>query len=451
MFRDRRFAKSVLALIAVGAVALVVSGCAFIKPGSLAVSQPAGIGSVRVHFNLCTVSGAEICGPNGETETLQYLAGIAVPPGSVAPATFTAVPVKGGVPIVFTRNDAVASELAASSVLLQKLLGEAKTPEEVEEAEKFKQLIGGLWPPSGLQGVGYLSAPVQGAKGEIAEWSLDADFGLPVAADGSPFAGPFATAIASGAREISPEQPATRPVRCVRFESGLESQKGESLCSGSVQQAQLGTADLRIAAPSKSAQAFVGGSAQLAFPLKFAATATAVPTFALSATTTAKGGKVKLGSKSFTPGALNPSTHRAPTGTGKVTVSVPRGIKPGTYQVTLNAKTPQGGSATQVAKLKVTKPKLKLAAVRLDTAKGIATLKVKVPGGGRLTIAGKGVATVKKKAKKAKTLKVTIASTGSASALLANAGSVRVRVKATFKPTSGISVSKTKSIVLQLR
>ncbi len=58
---------------------------------------------------------------------------------------------------------------------------------------------------------------------------------------------------------------------------------------------------------------------------------------------------------------------------------------------------------------------------------------------------------MKKKAKKAKTLKVKIASAGSASALLDRAGSVRVKVKATFKPTSGISVSKTKSIVLKLR
>jgi hypothetical protein len=442
MFREHRFAKSVLALTAAGAVALVISGCAFIKPGSLTVSQPEGIGSVRVHFVLCTV-GSEICGPNsGETETFQYLMGIAVPSGSAPPATLTAVPVKGGAPIVFTRNDEVATEMAAASAALQKFLSGPKTPKEAEEIAQLKQLFGDLWPPSGLQGVGYLSAPVEEVKGANAEWSLDADFGLPTAADGAPFSGPFGTAIAQGFRVVSGSQPATRPVRCIRVEAGAESNESEAFCGGSVQQAQLGSADLRIAAPAKPAQAFVGGSAELAFPLKFASTAATVPTFALSATTTAKGGKAKLASAKFTPGALNPSTHLAPTGTGKVKVSVPRGIKPGKYDVTLSAKAPQGGIATKVVKLKVTKPKLKFGAVRLNAANGTATLRVKVPGAGRLTITGKGIATVQKKAKKAKTLTVTIRPTGSAA---------RVKVKATFKPTSGISVSKTKSIVLALR
>lgn len=442
MFRDRRFAKSILALIAAGAIALAVSGCGFIKPGSLAVSQPGGTGPVRVHFVICTVGGAELCGPNGEDGTLQYLAGIAVPPGSTPPATFTAVPIGGGIPIVFTRNEEVAPELAASSAAQQKLLSEAKTPKEAEEAEDFKQLFGGLWPPTGLQGVGYLSAPVQEVKGLSVEWSVDADFGLPVAADGSPFAGPFATGIALGIREVSAAEPATRPVRCLKIAPGLEPLDSEAFCGGSVQQGQLGTADLRIAGPAKQAQAFVGGSAELAFPLKFASTATTVPTFALSATTTAKGGKAKLASKVFTPGAVK---------TGKVTVSVPRGIKPGTYEVTLTATALQGGTATKVAKLKVTKPKLKLSGVRPDAADGTANLRVKLPSGGRLTISGNGVARVVKKVKKAKTVTVTIASTGGASALLGKAGSVRVRAKATFKPTSGISVSKTKSIVLELR
>lgn len=451
MFRDRRTVKSVVALTAAAVFALALSGCAFVKTGSLTASQPSGIGSVRVHFVICTIGGTELCGPNSsETETFQYVVGIAVPPGSAPPATFTAVPINGGAPIVFTRNEEVVPEMTASSAAQQKLLGEVKTPKEAEEAEDVKQLLGGLWPPSGLQGVGYLSAPVVEAKGSSAEWSIDADFGLPVAADGSPFPGPFATGIAVGLREVSPGQPATRPVRCIKLGVG-EPLDGEAFCSGSVLQGPFGSSDLRIAAPAKPGQAFVGGSAEIAFPLKFAGTAATVPSFTLSATTTAKGGKAKPASKSFTPGALNPSTHLAPTGTSKVTVSVPRGIKPGAYQVTLTATTPQGGATTQVAKLKVTKPKLKFGRVQLDAAKGTATLRVKVPGGGRLTISGKGVAGVKKKVKKAKMVTVTIAPAGNASALLGKAGSVRVRPKVTFKPTSGITVSKTKPIVLELR
>lgn len=374
-----------------------------------------------------------------------------MPPGSVPPATFTAVPIKGGAPIVFMRNDEVGSGMAASSAAEQNFLAGVKTPEEAEEAAKVKELLGGLWPPTGLQGVGYLSAPVQEVKGQALEWSVDADFGLPTASGDAPFAGPFGTGVALGIRVVSGSQSASRPVHCIRLEAEGKSNESEAFCGGSVQQAQPGTADLRIAAPKKPAQAFVGGSAELAFPLKFAATATSVPTFALSATTTAKGGKVKLGSKKFTPGAINPSSHQAPTGTGKVTVSVPRRIKPGTYEVTLTAKAPQGGTATKVAKLKVTKPKIKFGAVRLDAANGTTTLRVKVPGAGKLKIAGKGVVTVKKSVKKAKTLTVRIASSGDVSALLGRAGSVRVRVKATFRPTSGISVSKAKSIVLELR
>jgi hypothetical protein len=117
--------------------------------------------------------------------------------------------------------------------------------------------------------------------------------------------------------------------------------------------------------------------------------------------------------------------------------------------VTLTAATPQGGTAVGVGKLKVTKPTLKFNGVKLDTGKGTATLKVKVPSGGSLTVTGKGIAKVKKKAKKAMTLKVKITPTGSTSGELEKAGSLKVKVKAKFKPTSGISVSKTKSVVLK--
>jgi hypothetical protein len=43
-----------------------------------------------------------------------------------------------------------------------------------------------------------------------------------------------------------------------------------------------------------------------------------------------------------------------------------------------------------------------------------------------------------------------ITPTGSAAAKLRSSGRVKLKAKATFKPTSGISVSKTKSIVLKL-
>jgi hypothetical protein len=449
MKRHRRIAQTAIALIAAAAIALLVTGCAFYKQGSLGLSQPEGIGAVRVHFALCQPGeNLQGCGKNTETETIQYLVGIAVPPGSTPPQTFTAAPTHGGAAIVFTRNEEVAPEITASSAAMQKLISEA-SPKEKEEAEKLKPLIGGAWPPNGLQGIGYLSAPVAEVKNESPEWTVDADFGLPAVQDGQPFTGPFAAGIAMGIRLIEGGQPANRAVHCVRVAAGVEAQKGEAFCSGSIAEAQLGTADLGIV-PAKPAQAFVGGSAQLAFPLKYAGSGGSVPGFALSATSTAKGAKAKLSPSSFTPGAPNSSTHLSPTGTGKVSVSVPRSLKPGTYQVTLTAKVAQGGSASQVATFKVVKAKIKFGGVRVDSAKGLATLPVKVPGAGKLTIAGKGIATTTRKSKKAKTLKMTITPTGSAAAKLRSAGSVRLKAKATFKPTSGISVSKTKSIVLKL-
>ena len=117
-----------------------------------------------------------------------------------------------------------------------------------------------------------------------------------------------------------------------------------------------------------------------------------MPSFALSATSTAKGAKTKLSPSSFTPGTPDSSTHLSPTGTGKVTVSVPRSLKPGTYKVTLTARAAQGGSASEVATFKVVKAKIKFGHVRIDAAKGHATLPVKVPGAGKLTITGKGIA-----------------------------------------------------------
>ncbi len=215
-----------------------------------------------------------------------------------------------------------------------------------------------------------------------------------------------------------------------------------------LQEAQIGTADLKIAGPSKPSQTFVGGSGQVAFSLKYAGHASAVPTFALSATTTAKGGKAKTASASFTPAG----PRRGSPDAGKVTVSVPRRSKPGTYQVTLTAQTPQGGVATGVGKLKVTKPKLKFGGVKLNTGKGTATLKVKVPSGGQADDLRQGRQEGQEEGEEGEDAEgQDRAPAATRAPSSAASGSVKVKVKATFKPSSGISVSKTKSIVLKLR
>jgi len=431
MQKKRRFAKPALLLVALAALAAVISGCAFPKPGSLSVSQPGGIGTVRVHFLICDEPAdlekeADKCVPNEDGGQLQYLLGIAVPPGSAAPEQVTAAPLNGGAPIVFHRNAEVAAQIG-------KLGGVEELP---------------AWPPAGTEGVGYLSDPYTAVVGPALEWSVDADFGQPVPADGGAFSGPFRAVLAWGVRGVAPAVPANRPVECISPEV-KEPSESSAFCFPTGLEAQVGTSDLRIAAP-KTTSVFVGGKAQLKYGLAFATTSAPTPSFAMKATSTLKGAKASLVNGTFVPGSLDPTTHRAPAANSTATVSVPAKAKPGTYDVTLTATAPQGGTVTATAKLKVTKPKLKLGAAKLNPAAGTATLKVKVPGAGTLKVAGKGVFKVKKSAKKAKSLTVTIKASGAAKAALLGTGSAKVKPKLTFKPKSGSSVSKTKPITLKL-
>ena len=67
--------------------------------------------------------------------------------------------------------------------------------------------------------------------------------------------------------------------------------------------------------------------------------------------------------------------------------------------MTLTATTPQGGVATGVAELKVTKPKLKFGAVKLEPRATAPRPEGHGPRRRELTIAGKGVTPVKEKAR----------------------------------------------------
>ncbi len=442
MSRLRRLAKPLIALAAIVAAALVLSACAYFKSGSLIVTQPGGIGAAHVHFALCSgpdVEGAG-CQPASSTEDLQYLLGVAVPPGSAVPQTVTAVPVAGGSPIVFTRNDEVAPQITASSGAIEKLAKEEGAPAEYPGTQ--------AWPPAGLEGIGYLSNPQHENENELNEWNVDFDVTLPTPGEGAPYPGPFATALAYGARQVNPEYPASRPVRCAVIEKETMPDPSQAICPGVGLKGQFGTSDLKIAAPAK-ASAFVGGTAKIKFPLEFASSASPYPGFGLSASSTLSKAALKLSSKVYTPGAPDPSTHLAPPASRTVTVTVPKKAKPGTYQVTLSATAGPGGTTSQVAKLKVTKPKLKLGGVKLNKANGTATLSVKVPGAGTLTVTGKGLVKAKKKAKKAKNLKITVKAKGKTKTQLEASGKAKVKAKISFKPTSGITVKKTKSLTLK--
>jgi hypothetical protein len=427
----RRRSKFLVLMVAVLGLALALSACAFFKAKSLSVSQPGGIGSARVHFVLCTEPGGEgeaACNESKTEGELQYLLGIAVPPGSSAPSTITAAPSGGGAPIVFTRNDQVAAEIAAGTAALA-----ASEPGELKP-----------WPPPGLEGVGYISAVVVESKGPTIEWTVDADFGLPSAADGSPFVGPFKTSPALGLRTVGPEAPADRPPNCASSE---DVEPDEAICVPSGEEAETGTSDLKIAAPP-TAGVFVGGKASLSYSFNFGSTATSLPTFNVTASSTLPGAGVALSAPSFTPAVPDATTHRS-AGSDTVTVTVPKTAAPGVYDVMITAATPQGGTATQVAKLEVIKPKLKVGKAKLNKANGTAKLSVGVPGAGTLTASGKGIVKAKRTAKGPKTLKVTIKAKGKAKKKLASIGKAKVKVKLVFKPENGAPVTKTKSITLK--
>lgn len=427
----RRLSKPLLVLVAVAGLAIALSACAFFKAGSLSVSQPGGIGAARVHFVLCTEPLGEPCHASETEGEIQYLLGIAVTPGSSPPSTITASPNGGGPPIVFTRNEQVAPQIAAGVGALH-----ASNPAEVKQS----------WPPSGLEGIGYLSGVVTETKGPTLEWTVDAEFGLPVAADGSAFSGPFKASPALGFRIVAPEASASRPPKCLTSEAP---EVTDALCLPSEEEAEVGTSDLRLAAPP-TASVFVGGKATLPFGLNFGSTAPSLPSFTLGASSNLPGAAVALSSSTFTPPAVDPGTRRS-SGTDTATMTVPGTAKPGTYEVTLTAKTAQGASVSQVARIDVTKPKLKVGKVKLNKANGTAKLPVTVPGAGTLTATGKGLVKAQGKSKGRKTLKLTIKGKGKTKRLLNEKGKAKVKVKITFKPTNGAAVSLSKKITLKMK
>jgi hypothetical protein len=88
--------------------------------------------------------------------------------------------------------------------------------------------------------------------------------------------------------------------------------------------------------------------------------------------------------------------------------------------------------------------------LRAHRARGTATLTVRVPGAGRLVLAGKGLKHVTRSPAAAGDVKLPIAATGAARKRLERRGSARVRAKVTFQPTGGTARSRTRRIALRL-
>jgi hypothetical protein len=419
----RRLPRLLILAAAFVALAVTISACAAYKPGSFQVSQPAGIGDVRFHLELCSedeeLSSEEACNPGDRTGQAQLMLAFAVPKGSTVPATVTAAPGPGATPIVYSRNQEVAGRVA-----------------ELERAEGEP-----AWPPPGSEIVGYLSGVVEEKEGEELEWTIDANVGLPAAADGGSFGGPIGAALATGWRAVEAGLPADRPINCFEGEPPFLT----GFC-GIDEELQAGVSDLRIIAAPTTAN--VGASASIPFSLDFASSASALPSFALSATTTLPGATVALPENTFAPPAASPGS-RVPLTPRAVNVTVPAKAQPGTYDVTITAATATGGSVSQVAKLTVSKLKIGFGKLKLNKRKGTATLQVKVPAAGTLTVSGKKIVKVKRSPKVAKTVKVKIRAKGKAKTALSKTGKAKVKAKVSFKPQSGSAVVRTKSITLK--
>ncbi len=417
------------ALLGTGVLAAaLLGGCVWIKPGSVSLSQPGGIGAVLLHFSLCSAGPEEQgeaivagCMPHAETSQGQVFLGLVVPSGAQLPNTLTATPGAGGTPISFARNAEVAQALATNPNLAASGLS---------------------LPPAGFEIAGYLSGIVSDQEGQSPEWTVDAELGPPAPADGGSYGGPFKLTVLPGWRLVNAEYPASRPLACqeLPFED-------ETWCSIPEPdgETETGTSDLKISPPALL-RAAPGTEAKPHFSLDFASSLLAPPRFALAASSNLGGAGLKLVQRNFSRPPVNTPDHRSTPATRTVKVKVPPTARPGTYEVTLSASTAAGGSTAATAQLTVTRPlrpRLKAPrriAARVAWRKGVPLrLTMPVAGshlalflfgkkpGGRVTLVAKKLL----KAKKAGPLKLRLKLHRRAALALRGAGA-KLTLKATI-------------------
>jgi len=429
----RRTRLSIL-LVACAAAALLLSGCVWLKEGSLALTQPGGIGTVQLRFALCTtvVAGTpekvEIsCGSEAKATEGQFFVGLVVPTGTQAPETLAVTPGPGAGPLTLTRSTAVAQTLSSNPALAE---------------------AGAAAPPPGSEILGYASSVIAEPAGQTLEWTVSASLGLPPVADGGSYGGPMRVAVLPASREVTPERPASRPFSC--------STEGDlTFCATTETAVELGTSDLKIAAPASTAVA-PGTRVEVPFALDFSSSSAALPKFSLKATSTLPKAGLRLPNASFNRAARNATTRRAPATTRKVIVNVPPSARPGNYELALTATATQGGTATGVATLAVKPPlRARLVAPRrvktsTASAKGIPVRVVMPVAGSKLVLrllergpGGSPRAQLKKivrKAKAAGPLRLRLKLTP-AKALALLAAEARLALKATIS-TPGLKPRK---------
>jgi hypothetical protein len=411
--------RTAAVLATFAALALTLSACITVKPGSQQTSQPGGIGNVDVDFQLCSAEegpGAPSeCELDDYTGTAQVILAFIVPRGVTnVPASFTAIPgpAPGGAPIDFRRNQSI---------------------------DAFFNSLEGI--PAGLEAIGYLSDVVSENENDSFEWSVKFPFGLPGAADGGSFVGPLKYFLAFGWRKVGPGLSPDRPVEC---ESAAPDENAACTSTGEV---EFGVSDLKVTPPAETT-VFAGATAEFPFAFDFGSSAAAPPSsFALSATTTLPGATATPSELTFPIGPLSSSKRFA--GQRTAVVVVPPKAKEGVYEVRLNATTATGGSTRAVAQLRVRQARVGISA-KLNKSRGTATLTLKVPAAGTLTVSGRGIVKAQRKPNAARTVKVTVRTKGKAKKRLLANGKVRVTAKVTFQPTGAAAVTVSRPLNLKL-
>ncbi len=428
--------RYLIILGAFAALLLGLSACAAYKPETLTVSQPAGVGPVRIHLVLCANSeeggSSEVkCEGAEATETEQSILLVSVPKGWTAPASFEAPSPTHGPTLRYTRNQEVAENYEFT--------------EESSEGKKTE------FPPPGYEYVGYLSAVYEETEGEKNEWEVNIDVAPP--AVGAPYGGTFRTEFAWGWRNVSEAEvegkkhPADRPVDC--DENNPAKEEVFTFCEEIADEVEGPVTDLRVAGAA-SVSVPVGGKATLDFPLAAASTVTnPAPGFTLTAATSIPGGSATPVEPTYSP-AYDGTTHQGAAAVRAVAVTMPPTTPPGTYTVTLAAHAPAGGTVANTGQIVVGQLSLGLGKAKRNLKKGTATVTVQVPAAGTLLVSGKGVAKVTKSAPAAGTLKVTVRAKGKAKKQLKKKGKARVKPNFVFTPANGAQVARPKPLILRI-
>lgn len=375
-----------LALAGLAAV-LALSGCTGIKPGSVVLTQPTGIGPLNLRLTLCTVAESEVeartCGPVKAAAEGQMLLGLVVPVGTTVPATIATVPSPGATPTTLNRSQEVTQVLSKEGP-----------------------------PAAGFELVGYISGAVAESAAQTSEWALAAELRLPVSGDGGSYGLPFTAGARSGWREVSAAQPAGRPVKCAtvqEFEKGEVDPAAASCPTTTAEgdQVTLGISDLKIKAPAATAVA-PGAKVKLPFVLDFASSATALPKFKLTTSSKLPGAGLSVSNNSFSRGPSNPVNNRAPATTRQAIVQVPATARLGSYELAFTATAAQGGSVTASTQLLV-KPSGKAAAsvpkkvkASVASSKGVPVVLTAPIAGTRFQVVLKGPERLSKKTRIAK-------------------------------------------------